>query len=179
MKTRLLISAIAMLFAITSTTGCDDRNDLVVAEPQEAYFAVVYVNYAWGYQFRGFIINQEGKALTFEKPQNWHQFDESSELTAQQLLENLSRTTISTVIIPTEEFKKYSAKVHAVSNADLSKPQAVGADAGSTSFYAFRLDQGVYKPVLLKQTGDVQIQNKNETATEMATWLEHIMLEVY
>ncbi|MCE7067178.1 hypothetical protein [Dyadobacter sp. CY326] len=178
MKTRLLISAIAMLFTITSTTGCDDR-DAISTKTQEAYFAVVYANDAWVHQFRGFIVNKEGKVITFDKPQNWHQFDQGSELTPQQLIENLSKTTPSSVIIPAEEFTRYAAKVNSVSNADLSKPQAVGADGGSTSFYAFRLDKGAYKPVLLKQTGDVQIKNDNETATEMAPWLEGIMLEVY
>jgi hypothetical protein len=178
MKTRLLISAFALLFAITSTTGCNDPDEFV-QEPQEAYFGVVYVNFAWGNHFRGFIVNKEGKVLTFDKPQNWHEFDENSGLTSQQLLENLSGTTASNVRIPAEEFQKYSAKVHSVDHSGLSKPQEVGADGGTTRYYAFRLENGTYKPILLRQTGDIQIQNKSETATEMAAWLERIMIEVY
>ena len=48
-------------------------------------FQLEYVNYAWGYQHNGFIIDNEGNVLTYSNPENWNFPDKDFSLTESQV----------------------------------------------------------------------------------------------
>ena len=64
---------------------------MLSSENQQILFQYEYVNYAWGYQHNGFIIDNEGKILTYNNPENWNFREKESNLTEAQVAENISK----------------------------------------------------------------------------------------
>ncbi|KQS27102.1 hypothetical protein ASG33_21470 [Dyadobacter sp. Leaf189] len=177
---RRLLCCLALLFAFTTTTGCDDQ-DTGTKKTQEVFFEVTYINNAWGHQFKGFLIDKNGKIQTFDNPTQWIIADPQDGLTMQQFVENLAKTKESSVQVSVGELEQYAAKIGSLGNANFSKPVPVSVDGGITTYTAYQLsaDRQRYLPVLLMQTGDLEIHNLNPAAQETAVWLAGLAEKVY
>ena len=79
----------SLSFLILFMTGC--KKNYVINEKQKILFQFEYVNYAWGYQHSGFIIDNEGNVLTYENPENWNFQDNNHNLSEIQVSENISK----------------------------------------------------------------------------------------
>ena len=75
-----------ILIALLIITGC--KKNVAINEKQRILFQVDYVNYAWGYQHTGFIIDNEGNVRTYKNPQNWIFPDKDFNIIESQVLEN-------------------------------------------------------------------------------------------
>jgi hypothetical protein len=86
MKT-LFSKTFFILIAVLLISGC--KKNIVINDKQAILFQVDYINYAWGYQHTGFIIDNEGNILTYNNPQNWIFPDKDLSLSESQVRSNL------------------------------------------------------------------------------------------
>lgn len=179
MKARSFSPVVCTLLLLMSFSGCSD--DITVSDQQEVFFEVNYSNQAWGYQFKGFLIDKDGRVRTYDKPDKWNNELNAVSFTAEDLAANLSKTTLSSYLVPAADLSKYISQSAQVGDSDFTEPHSVGADGGATSFYIYRYDASskVYKAILLKQIGDVEIFNKDTDAKAIADWLTTVSSEVY
>jgi len=165
---------------ITSLTSCNEDN-IQLSTDQDIFFEVSHINYAWGKQFKGFIVEKDGKIRTYTNPVKWNAANETAGLSLTQVQENISNTVVSPASISMDELKTYTSKINLITGSEFSKPQSGGADRGITSFYAYRFDleKQIYIPVLLSQTGDMETYNKDKSAIEISAWLSGLLAKVY
>ena len=163
-----------ILFIIAVFTGC--KKNTVINEKQALLFQVDYVNYAWGYQHNGFIIDNEGKVLTYRNPQEWIFPDQNFKLSGKQVHDNLEKCVFSGKIIPLGELIKYVRYIKNISSSKVTAQKNVAADAGSLEYicYQFSETSGTYKGSLIKMEGDFTCENLNFYSKKVWTWLRSI-----
>lgn len=168
-KNIILIITLVLLIA-----GC--KKNYAISEKQAILFQYDYINYAWGYQHNGFLIDSAGNVLTYSNPEGWNFPDKDFEISEVEMKENIDSCRQSGKKIPREELKKYS---HYIDNIALSKITAlknVAADAGTSEFicYHFSENNGMYKGYLIKKEGDFTCENLNFFSKKVATWMRDI-----
>jgi hypothetical protein len=163
-----------LLFAAICFAGCNKKTGIV--DNQAIYFQFDYINYAWGYQHTGFIIDNEGKVLTYKNPQNWNFPDKNFNLSDSQLRDNIGSCIYSGKTISEEEFKKYISYIKNISSSKVTALKNVAADAGTTDYicYVFSPDSNNYKGYIIKQEGDFTCENLNFYSKKVAIWLKNI-----
>ena len=179
MKSKIHVLQTILLLIITSLSACNEET-IETSADQEVLFEVNYVNFAWGKQFKGFLIQKNGQIRTYDNPLKWNIIDGKGGLTLSQIQENISQTKLSSTRISAADLENYVGKVGLISGSEFTKPVSGGADRGITSFYTYRYDNDkqVYMPVLLSQTGDVETYNKDKSAMDISTWLTEILAKV-
>ena len=165
----LFILATALFY-----TGC--KKAVVISEKQDILFQVDYVNYAWGYQHIGFIIDNEGKVLTYKNPQSWNFPDKDFNITENEVRENIKICLNSGKKIPAEELKKYANYIKNISLSKVTALKNVAADAGSMEYICYQLQEksGTYKGYIIKKEGDFTCENLNFFSKKVTTWLKSI-----
>jgi hypothetical protein len=163
-----------LLLVVIFISGCNKKP--VIADHQLIYFQFEYINYAWGFQHTGFIIDNEGKVLTFKNPQNWNFPDNNFNLAESQIRDNIGNCHYSGVTIPQDDFKKYVSYIKNISSSKITALKNVAADAGTTEYicYLYSQDSNNYKGYLIKQEGDFTCENLNFYSKKVAAWLKNI-----
>lgn len=163
-----------ILFLALIITGC--KKNTAINEKQAILFQVDYVNYAWGYQHNGIIIDNEGNVLSYKNPQEWNFQDEELNITDRQVHDNMSYCLNTGEKIPGEELKKYSGYIKNISSSKVTAPKNVAADAGSMEFICYRYSEqsGTYKGTLIKKEGDFTCENLNFYSKKVSAWLKNI-----
>lgn len=171
MKTRSFLIALCLLFAALMLPACSG-DEITVSDEQEIFFEVNYVNYAWGFQNNGFLIDKSGRVHTFDKPKDW-KFAGSGPITLAEMDARLSKTTIANYTVPAGELGQYIDKLKRVSDKEFTDPVNAGADMGASAYYVYRYDASTktYNAVLLQSVGDNNVYNKDSDAKEIAEWL--------
>ena len=143
---------------------------------QAILFQVDYINYAWGYQHNGFIIDNEGKVLTYKNPQEWIFPDKDFKLSGNQVHANIEKCLFSGKIIPPDELIKYARYIKNISSSKVTATKNVAADAGSLEYicYQFHESSDTYKGSLIKMEGDFTCENLNFYSKKVAIWLKNI-----
>ncbi|GGM90794.1 hypothetical protein GCM10010967_24840 [Dyadobacter beijingensis] len=170
-----------LFFSILAAGSMSCSDDVTLANEQEVYFEVHYSNQAWGKQFRGFLIDKEGQVRTYDMPAGWNDADVKPTFTKDEMEGNLSKTKISSTKIASAELDKNISAAQKITGDNFSKPVNGGADMGLVRFYAYSYDANnrTYRSVLLRQTGDVIINNLDTNAKEVADWLTKVVDDVY
>jgi hypothetical protein len=173
MKT-LQLNIFVVVVTALFLTGC--KKTPVISEKQEILFQVDYVNYAWGYQHIGFIIDNEGKVLTYKNPQSWNFPDKDFSISETQIRENIGVCLTSGKKIPPEELKKYANYIKNISSSKVTALKNVAADAGSMEYicYQFQEKSGTYKGYIIKKEGDFTCENLNFFSKKVTSWLKNI-----
>lgn len=155
-------------------TGC--KKNVVINEKQTILFQVDYMNYAWGYQHIGFIIDNLGNVRTYKNPQNWIFPDKDFNLSEIQVRENFENCLNTGKKIPVEELKKYAGYIKNISLSKVTALKNVAADAGTMQYicYQFSDKSGTYKGYLIKMEGDFTCENLNFFSKKVTTWLKNI-----
>ena len=162
-------------------TGCVE-DDIVKTENTTVYFEVNHSNDAWNTQRKGFVIDEAGNVRIYENPVKWIEADSSKGmLTIADIQENISKTVLSDKKVDAATLKAYTEKIPLISMEEYTKRIPGGTDMGITSYYAYRFDskKQVYIPILLSETGDWKMQNKDQSAIEISGWLTGIVSELY
>jgi hypothetical protein len=177
MKSVLLKFLLVMTIAIPFS-GCKKVH--MVSQGQKILFQQEYVNYAWGYQHNGFIIDSEGNVLTFDKPDKWNWPDKNSTLSETQVNENISSCTLTGKKIPKTELQKYVNYIKYISSSKVTAPKHVGADMGSLvySCYQFAESSSTYKAATIKMEGDFECENLNFYSKRVVVWMKDIFLNI-
>jgi hypothetical protein len=162
---------------IVTGRGCEEMLHADEMLPdQEYFFLYEYINYAWGYQHSGWLMDSSGTVRYFEVPEKWMvpSTDAAIEITG---IENYIARSDS-VITRVDQGELYSKVqlIDAAAKGTLTEPENVMADAGTRSYYALRYDpdQSVYERILLKQAGDWEIDNISGAAGDLYDWLKSL-----
>lgn len=174
---------VAILAIALSAVGCSSDNGGMVElhKNQKIYFQYEYVNYAWGYQHFGWMIDDKGNVLCFKKPENWVSADSLGYVNAVDMENNIMKIDSVCLKIDASELNKKISLIQKASEGKISEPVSEMFDAGVTIFSAFTYDPEtkLYKRVLLKQIGDARIENSSEESVELYEWLQDISYEIY
>ena len=164
---------ITILFA-----GC--KKEHIVSQGQKILFQQEYINYAWGYQHNGFVIDSDGNVLTFDNPDKWNFPDKNNNLTEMQVNENISSCTYTGKKIPKAELQKYIKYINFISSSKVSAPKHVGADMGSLAYYCFQFSENslIYKEATIKMEGDFECENLNFFSKKVVAWMKDIFLNI-
>ena len=122
---KIILLSVFILFL----TGC--KKNYIINDKQKILFQYDYVNYAWGYQHKGFIIDNEGNVLTYENPENWNFQDNNHSISEIQVSENITKCRHSGKKIPVEELQKYTNYIKNIASSKITALKNVAADAGS------------------------------------------------
>lgn len=165
---------ILIILLLLFITGC--KKNYIISDKQAILFQFEYVNYAWGYQHNGYIIDNEGNILTFSNPENWNFPDNDLRQTGAQVAENIRKCTDTGKKIPLEELQKYSNYIKNIALSKITAIKNVAADAGSVEFvcYQFSEGTGMYKSYLIKMEGDFTCENLNFYSKKVSTWMRDI-----
>jgi hypothetical protein len=168
---------IALAAMILTGRGCEEMFRANDALPdQEYYFLYEYINYAWGYQHSGWLMDSSGTVRYFEIPEKWMvpSTDAAIEVSG---IENYSAKcdSVITRVDRGDMFDKVQL-IDAASRGKLTEPENVMADAGVWSYFALKYDpgSGEYERILLKQEGDWEVDNVSEAADEICKWMKEI-----
>jgi hypothetical protein len=145
-------------------------------ENKEILFQYEYINYAWGYQHNGFIIDNQGNVLTYSNPENWNFTDKDLTLTEEQVDQNISLCNHSGKKISEAELRKYSGYIKNIASSQVTALKNVAADAGSGEFvcYLFSESTRSYKRYLIKMEGDFTCENMNFYSKKVVNWMKEI-----
>lgn len=173
MKRSFMFAFMFISIALVSG-GCKKSYD--INDKQEILFQFEYLNYAWGFQHRGFIIDNKGNILTYNNPEKWNFWDKDLNLTAKQVDENLNMCNHTGRTVSEAELQKYAAYIKNIASSEVSAPKNVGADMGSAEYicYDFSESSGTYKKHLIKMEGDFTCENLNFYSKKVVLWLKDI-----
>lgn len=159
-------------------TGC--RKNYVISEKQRILFQFEYINYAWGYHHRGFIIDNKGNVLTYENPENWNFPDKEHKISESLVSENILKCKYSGKIIPGEVLQKYTNYIKNLASSKITALKNVAADAGSYEYFCYKYSESneSYKSYLIKMEGDFTCENLNFYTKKVAAWLKGIEISL-
>ncbi len=172
------LTAYVMLAAVFMTgKGCEEtlfnKDDL---PEQEYFFLFEYINFAWGYQHNGWLMDSSGTVRYFRVPEKWMvpSTDAAIEIPGIENYVALADSVIKKV--DRSVLVRKAQLIDAAAKGKFSEPENVMADAGSWSYYAMKYDpdRETYERILLKQEGDWEIENLSEAAMELCDWMQEI-----
>jgi hypothetical protein len=154
--------------------GCKKNN--VISGKQVILFQMEYVNYAWGYQHNGFIIDSEGNVLTYNNPEVWNSPDNDLIISEKEVAENIESCIMSGKRIPEEELRKYSGYIKNIASSKVTALKNVAADAGSIQFICYQYSEsaGMYQGYIIKMEGDFTCENLNFYSKKTSAWMRDI-----
>jgi hypothetical protein len=166
----LFFTALIYLFA-----GCQP-DEAPVPQEQEVLFEVYSINFVWGKQHGGFIIDKNGSIKVFTNPAKWNFPTADNELSAEEMAENLNNSALSSTSIPMREVQEYASKIYTVDPNKLSKRVSEGADMGARVMLMYRYNPSskTYQQVILSETGDWNAENSDKHAKQIKEWLQGI-----
>jgi hypothetical protein len=141
---------------------------------QKVLFEMAYENYAWGYQKRGYFIDNKGKIKKYIVllNDNWRRAD-SGYISKEYLDHNYQQADSTIGKINKNELCRYYQLIESASKEILSKNEDSMIDAGSNAFLAYLWDntKKKYKVVFLRKDGDIIQDNLNPDAIAITNWL--------
>ena len=166
-----MIRNLAIFFVLIIFAGCEVINDL----HPTALFEIQYVNYAWGYQHSGSIIDASGDVREFDLPSVWNYPDSEGYISKADMDENLAQLGEITCTVNQRDLVYYSDKLANAQNGKLTTPEHKMCDFGSLSYsgYIYEPGKNRYRHVLIRQTGDFYVANKSREASDIYQWLTH------
>ena len=171
MKTKLF-----SLLIILILMGCEKENEYIPNPDQEIFFQLEYINYAWSYQHSGWMIDSSGAVRGFKLPKTWTFIDSNGFISSIDMKKNIEQMDTVFTKIEKDSLSKYVSKILNASKGKITEPKTEMFDAGSSLFSAFIYDSKLkkYKQVIIKQTGDLFIDNLSIEANEIYNWMTNI-----
>jgi len=170
MKPYFIIICIALLLASCEKNKNTDKFNY---ENQKIVFQYEYVNHARINTFRGYLIDTAGNVHGYNKPEQWNFMEATGSLSVADMDSNLTWTDSVRYIIDMSELESKMELIEPASKGNISTPKNVMADAGIGVFkaFVFNIETQTYESVLIKQTGDIQIENDSQAAKDLFQWM--------
>lgn len=166
-----------MLFIPFLFISCEEEIDTQnIEKKQLIYFQRDYRNYAWGYAHNGWFVDSAGNVISYYLPESWTEIDTLGNISDSAQLANLNISdTICYHITETELLENIGLISDAFSGT-FTEPEHEMCDAGISRYYAYKYNSATktYSSVLIKQTGDLQIDNTSEAAGQIYDWLKTV-----
>lgn len=140
------------------------------------YFEHDAINYAWGFSYVHWIIDDEGNVLTNRDNDSFIDLSYNGLSYAKVLFD-------STIYqIDKQEFEQYVALIEPASKGNMDSIPQYRADFGGTAFNCFLYDNtnNLYTTILLSYMSDVMdIFNTDSSAIKIDNWLKSIHQKIY
>jgi len=148
---------------------------------QRIFFQYEYVNFAWGYQHVGWLIDANGNIYCYNNPENWHYDDSTGYISSRDMNCNISETDSICFKIDSNELDDKIGLIIDASKGDISEPVHEMYDAGSVVYcgYIYNTYDQKYKKILFKQLGDIRIENSSKASVDLYEWLDSINHLIY
>jgi hypothetical protein len=124
---------IYLLFFIL-LAGCNKEDDILPDANQPLLFQCEYINYAWGYQHNGWIIDSSGNVRSYRLPKQWYFVDSLGLISSQEMNDDIQLTDSIIFKIDRDSLLKYFSILEDASIGKLSEPRQEMFDAGITQF---------------------------------------------
>lgn len=170
----LFLKFLSIFILVISVTGCEKAH--VLSDEQDILFQYEYINYAWGYNHYGFIIDIKGNVLLFNNPAKWNFADKNHILTKEQVKENIANCTLTDKKISKAELQKHVNHIDNIASSKVTALKSIGADAGTTCFLCFQYSENsfTYKETIIKMEGDFSCENLNFYSRKVIEWMRDI-----
>jgi len=180
MKNFSVFLIVVVMAVIEAGCSSDSGGMVELHKNQKIYFQYEYVNYAWGYQHFGWMIDNKGNVLCFRKPEKWISADSLGYVSAVDMDNNIEKIDSVCFKIDMRELNQKISLIQKASMGKISGPVSEMFDAGVTVFSAFIYDaeSKIYRQVLLKQIGDARIDNNSAESVELYEWLQDINYKI-
>ena len=169
-----------LLLLLANCEKDNDDTDISVVN-QRVYFQYDYINFAWGHQHTGWLMDSSGNVYCYTEPENWYNLDSLGVISSENMDSNLLQTDSICFKIDKKELFDKTGLIKNAAKGELSKPEHEMYDAGATAYFAYiyKEDTKTYKIVVLKQTGDYMINNSSSESVELYEWLDSINYQVH
>ena len=143
---------------------------------QKIIFQYEYINYAWEYQHAGWFIDSSGNIYCYNLPDNWNHYNKSEYFSYANMNSNILKTDSVCFNLDKNELADKIELIKEAANGEISEPVQEMWDAGIYTFVGFIYypKNNIYKKIILKQLGDIKIENKSQAAIELYNWLDSI-----
>jgi len=178
MKGHRAFILLTLLFILLQATGC--KKNYSLNENQVILFQFDYLNYAWGYQHYGFIIDTEGNILKYDNPEGWNFPDSELNLTSAKASENISKCIPVGKAIDKDELLRYASFIDNIAQSKVTALKNAGADGGTSQYicYQFSENSGTYKGHLMKMEGDFTCENLNFYSKKVTLWMKDLQIHL-
>jgi hypothetical protein len=139
----------------------------------EYVFQVEYANFAWFPSRSGIVVDTAGGVWEYDYGEDARPEEAQDSYTGAELRARYAHGLHLLRRIDPAEVSTHAALIGAAADGSLTEPEGRCADAGVTTFTAFRYHSAsdTYTPVLLYQQGDVARLNHSAAAAGLTTWL--------
>ena len=164
-----MIRTLTILFLVLFLSACEKITD----HDRTAIFEIQYINWAWGYQHSGLIIDASGDIREFDLPSTWNFPDSAGYISKAAMEENLAQLGEKSCTVNKRNLEYYSDKLANAQKGKLTTPEHQMCDFGSLSYsgYIYEPGKNRYRYVLIRQTGDFYVENKSREASDIYDWL--------
>lgn len=168
---------LGILISIILLTACEKN---AAKMNSKILFQVEYANNAWSIQHDGFMIDSSGNVYSFNTPDPWTYCEINKTISEADMNTNLLSTDSICYTIGRSELLEMLELLNEAKEGNLTEPANVMADMGCTEYSGFLFDESskTYTKILLKQSGDWQILNKNSSAEKLYQRLFDISLKI-
>jgi hypothetical protein len=172
---RLAIFLTCIAFSTITLESCRKGNGL--SDDQKILFQYSYVNYAWGLNNQGFLIDNEGNLLVYNQPEKWNFPDKNSTLSQAQVAENLTYCTATGRKVTDAELQKFASYITNLAASKVTNKKAVAADMGTFNYYCFSYSPGSssYRQITIKTQGDFECENLNFYSKKVVEWMNQML----
>ncbi|HEX2210728.1 MAG TPA: hypothetical protein VHG93_23805 [Longimicrobium sp.] len=150
------------------------------ADPPSFYCERSHTNHAWSYTHRGIYVDGKGFVFRFRHSSRDQPLlrVHADSLTEERLLARYApgRTPAGTPVPAAEMARRYRQALES-RDGELSEPRNRGADMGATISRCYLPGNvGIYREVVLRQSGDEEFENRSPAARELSAWLDSLAL---
>ena len=179
-------SKLSIIVAVIFFMAC---NEEIPSMKQKVFFVKHYVNYAWGLQDNGYMIDSLGNVhrfnlvskTSYQRIGTWGYPDSLGYISKSDMDKNLTLCDSVISKINKDSLANYVAKIWYASKGSITKPQMQMADFGDIRYSAYIFDEKTnrYKEVFIKLYGDMMSDNNSPQATEIYAWMNRIANTYY
>jgi hypothetical protein len=143
---------------------------------QTYLFEVEYVNFAWGLAWRGLVIDREGNVNAYDHGHEVWSHAANDSHTEADLATKYAHGARYVGRIDEATVAQQFGKISRIAD-QLSAPEHPCADAGAFTYrtFIYESETSRYRPLLLRQEGDVVLENTSSVAQELAGWLRNLV----
>jgi hypothetical protein len=160
-----------MLIFLTILFSCYEAEPIEESE-KVIFFQFEYINYAWGYNHTGFIIDQDGNIYDYNQPEGWN-FPNDDQISLSDFQKNLDSSEVRLSSIDGEEFQRMLTLAPKVMGNNLTEMKNVMNDAGAELYnvYIANKNKTTLTRYLLQMRGDNYQKNTNPASDEITNFL--------
>jgi hypothetical protein len=164
-----------LLLSLLIIACSSKKEDTLINKEQPVYFQYNYINWAWGYQHSGWLIDNKGNVNYYNKPADWRNGDQDG-ISYDDLIYNLSQTDSVIAKIDPLILKEKIKLIKDAIDGEISPETHTAYDAGVWALLAYYYDNNTkkYRTVFLAESGDVSSYNKDTAAIQLTNWLKTI-----